>query len=145
MNSPNTATHENHERNNRIDGPSDRSFCYTFAVIGFVFAGISFWKGGNYWPWLAGGASIFGAVGLLAPHIFAPLNRVWFRIGMLLHKIMTPLIMGVVFFAVITPIALIMRLLGKQPLDLKYDPEAPSYWIERKPPGPEAESMSNQF
>jgi len=141
----NIATHESYERKNKVTGSSDRSFCYTFAVIGLLFAGISFWKGGNLWPWLGGGAAIFGAVGLLAPQLFAPLNRIWFKIGMLMHKVMTPLIMGLVFFAAITPIAMIMRLLGKRPLDLKYDPQASSYWVERKPPGPEPDSMTNQF
>ncbi len=145
MSARNISTHESYERENRLTGSSDRSFCYTFAVIALIFAAISFFKGGNYWPWLGGFAAVFAAVGLIAPQLFAPLNKLWFKLGMMLHKVTTPLIMGAVFFAVITPLAMLMRLFGKRPLDLEYDPDAPSYWIERQPPGPRPDSIKNQF
>ena len=56
-----------------------------------------------------------------------------------------PLVMALIYFAVVTPTGLVMRALGKDPLRLKYDPDAQSYWIHRDPPGPERESMQNQF
>ncbi len=145
MSARNPPTHESYERKDKATRSSDRSFCYTFAVVALIFAVISFWKSGNLWPWLGGFAAVFAAVGLIAPSLFAPLNKLWFKLGMMLHKIMTPLIMGVVFFAVITPVAMLMRLFGKHPLDLEYDPDAPSYWIERKPSGPRPDSIKHQF
>jgi hypothetical protein len=82
---------------------------------------------------------------LIMPKVLAPLNRVWFRLGLLLHKIMTPLIMGVLFYLTITPIGLLMRILGKRPLDLDFDDRAASYWVHRSSPAPAPDSMKRQF
>jgi hypothetical protein len=67
------------------------------------------------------------------------------KLGLLLSRIVTPVVMGVVFFAVVTPVALILRVLGKDPLRLKLDPTAATYWIDRIPPGPSPESIKDQF
>lgn len=90
------------------------------------------------------------AAGFLAAALFHPgwlrsLNRLWFRFGMLLHAVVNPLIMALVFFVAVAPIGLLMRVLGKDPLRLKREPTAKSYWIERRPPGPEPDSLRNQF
>ena len=85
------------------------------------------------------------AVAFVRPAWLAPLNRVWFKFGLLLQRVVNPLVMAVIYFAVVTPTGLIMRALGKDPLHLRYDPDARSYWIPRDPPGPERESMKNQF
>ena len=79
------------------------------------------------------------------PKILSPLNRLWFRFGLLLHHIVNPVVMALLFFTTVTPMALIMRLLGKDPLRRKFDPEADSYWIPRQPAGPAPETMKNQF
>ena len=68
-----------------------------------------------------------------------------FAAGMLMARIVNPLVIGLMFFVVITPIGLLMRAFGQRPLSLQYEPDAPTYWIERKPPGPPPESMGNQF
>ena len=65
--------------------------------------------------------------------------------GLLLHRVTNPLLMGLVFFLAVTPTAFIMRLMGKDPLRLRIDRSAKSYWIDREPPGPEPDTMRNQF
>jgi hypothetical protein len=87
----------------------------------------------------------FLAAALLRPAVLAPLNRVWTRFGLLLHRIVSPVVLGIMFFVVITPMGLIMRALGKDPLRLRLEREARSYWIERRPPGPPPDTLNNQF
>ena len=84
---------------------------------------------------------IFLILGLLNSKILYPLNKLWFKFGIFLGKIISPLIMGVIFFLVVTPTGLIVRLLGKDLLNLKYN-RSKSYWIEKS--GPKSE-MKNQF
>jgi hypothetical protein len=74
-----------------------------------------------------------------------PLNAVWHRLGLLLFAVVSPIVMGVVFYSTVAPIGLLMRLSGKDPLRLKLDRAARSYWIERDPPGPAGAEMKNQF
>lgn len=128
----------------KIEGSSDKSFGIVFAI---VFAIIAFWPliwGNNLRIWSAIIAAVFLFFAFVFPQALTPLNKVWTKFGLFLHKIVTPLVMGLVFFVVVTPIGLLMRLLGKRTLELKFS-EQPSYWIERKPPGPEPESFNNQF
>lgn len=82
---------------------------------------------------------------LVAPDYLAPLNRLWARFGALLHRIVSPVALAILFFIVVTPIALLMRILGKDPLRMRLDPNAKSYWIVRDPPGPKSESLKDQF
>ena len=85
---------------------------------------------------------------VLQPGIPAPGGAgaaLWFRFGLLLNRITSPLLMGLLFYGLITPYAYILRWLGKDLLRLRLDPSAESYWIERKPPGPTPESIKRQF
>ncbi len=84
-------------------------------------------------------------VSLACPKILASANRLWMRFGLLLHRIMNPVVMGLIFFLTVTPTALIFRLLGKDPLRLKFDRDAKIYWIDRTPLGPPPETMTQQF
>ena len=84
-------------------------------------------------------------VALARPRVLAPLNRLWFRLGLLLQGLASPVILGLLFFATVTPIGILMRLVGKTPLRLGFDREATSYWIERQPPGPAPDTMRRQF
>ena len=84
---------------------------------------------------------IFLVLGLLNSKILTPLNKLWFKFGIFLSKIISPLIMGIIFFLVVTPIGLIMRIFGKDVLNLKYNKNR-SYWIEKN--GPKSK-MKNQF
>ena len=139
------ATHEDYARPNDLKGPSERSFGLTFAGVFALFAAISLWRSGTWWPWLAGISVFFGALGLVFPRILAPLNRLWFLFGLVLHKIMTPIIMGILFYLLITPVGLLMRLSGKDPMRLKTDPSSSSYWIDREPMPADGGQMKNQF
>ncbi|MBF0166008.1 MAG: hypothetical protein HQL45_00140 [Alphaproteobacteria bacterium] len=139
------ATHEDFNEKSKVKQGSDKSFGFVFAAF---FALIGLWplfKGLDARLWALGLAALFLAVSLIRPALLKPLNRVWFLFGLLLHKIVSPLIMGLLFFLTVAPTGLIMRALGKDMLRLKRDPEAASYWILREPPGPEAGSMTRQF
>lgn len=140
-----SVTHENFSRDETIQGSSDRGFGLVFAA---VFAGIGVWplfSGGAVLGWPLGVAMGFLLAALFASKVLHPLNLLWMRFGLLLSKVMNPLIMAVLFYGVITPMGILMRVLGKDLLRLKLDPKADSYWIERNPPGPEPESLTNQF
>ena len=89
--------------------------------------------------------ALFLAAALLAPRVLAPLNQLWLRFGLLLHKVVSPVVLSLVFFSTVTPIGLLLRRLGKDPLRLRFDPDAPTYWIERRPPGPSGDSMPKQY
>lgn len=124
---------------------SERSFGLVFAA---VFTIVALWPlkaGGDVRLWALALAGAFLVVALAAPKLLKPLNLVWFKFGLLLHKIMSPVIMGLLFFVTVTPIGLLMRATGKDPMRLKRDPAATSYWITRDPPGPAPDSMKNQF
>ena len=84
---------------------------------------------------------IFLILGLLNSSILSPLNKVWFKFGIFLGKIVSPLVMGIIFFLVVTPIGIFMRLLGKDLLNLKLK-KNDSYWIEKNEP---KSKMKNQF
>jgi hypothetical protein len=89
--------------------------------------------------------SLFAAAALLAPRLLKPLNRAWFALGLLLHYVVNPVIMAVMFYGAILPMAMLLRWLGKDLLRLKREPNAQTYWIAREPPGPAPGSMSKQF
>ena len=138
-------THERLGRDDTPAGGSDRGFGIVFAILFMVIGLFPLLGGGPPRGWSLAVAGAFLAVALVRAHWLAPLNRAWTRFGLLLQRIVNPLVMAVIYFAVVTPTGLVMRALGKDPLRLRYDPDAESYWIRRDPPGPERESMTNQF
>lgn len=89
--------------------------------------------------------SAFLATALVAPRLLAPLNRLWTKLGLLLARLINPLVLGAVFFAVVTPTALLMRLARKDLLRLRIDPSLRTYWIERPRAAPGRETMRDQF
>jgi hypothetical protein len=88
---------------------------------------------------------LFGAAAYIAPGVLAPLNRLWAKFGHLLHMAISPVILGILFYLCISPIGLLMRLTGKDPLRRKFEPATKSYWIVRAPRGPAPKSFKNQF
>lgn len=118
--------------------PSDRKFGWTFAVL-FLLAGTF------YSPWLIAISGVLAVITLTRAHWLAPVKRGWMKFGELLHHIMSPLVMGIVFFGVFTPVALIMRAIGRDALARGYEPAAPTYWKRRDPPGPADDSFKNLF
>ncbi|MBL6932646.1 MAG: hypothetical protein ISR45_06815 [Rhodospirillales bacterium] len=141
--------HENLAGNDEVKAGSERSFGLVFAVVFIIVALFPLFtmsdQDGQMRVWALIVAAFFIVTALTMPRFLAPLNKLWFKFGLLLHKIVNPLIMGFLFFLTVTPIALIMRALGKTPLKLDFDKNADSYWISRTPPGPTPESMKRQF
>lgn len=137
--------HEDYGREAEIEGSSDRGFGLVFAVVFSIVALLPLYGGGEVRVWAAAVAGVFGGLALVLPRVLAPLNRLWMKLGMLIQRVVSPIILGLLFFVTITPIGLFMRMLGKDFLRLRWDPDADSYWIPREPPGPEPESMKNQF
>ena len=138
-------THEDLTPKSEIKGASDRSFGLVFTA---AFALMGVWPllhGRPVRSWALGISAGFLAVTLARASLLHPLNRIWTRFGLLLHHIVNPIVTGLVFFLVVSPIAFLFRLRGKDPLRLRKDPDAESYWIHRRPPGPSPDSMINQF
>src|SRR5262245_42144259 len=124
---------------------TDRGFGVVFAV---VFLLIGCWPFLHWQPprwWALAIAAAFALVALIRPQTLRPLNRMWLALGRLLHRIVSPLVMGLIFFTVVTPTGWIMRVRGKDVLSLRRRPDLNSYWIRRGPAQPEAETMKNQF
>jgi hypothetical protein len=87
----------------------------------------------------------FLAFTLIAPKLLHPLNVLWMKLALVMSKVVSPIVLGVLFFGTVLPMALILRAMKKDLLRLKLEPQSKSYWIERAPPGPEPETMRNQF
>jgi hypothetical protein len=137
--------HENLSPRHEMRGSSDRSFGFLAAAAFSVVALLPFVRGGEVRWWALAAAAALAGLALIRPALLAPLNRLWLRFGLLAGRVTNPLIMALVFFLLITPMALIMRLRGKDPLRLRPDHDAATYWIERVPPGPAPASMTRQF
>ena len=137
--------HEIYFRDETVIAGSDRSFGIILTVALAAMSLLSWWHEGHSWRWTGGIALFFLAASLLYPAALKPLNRLWLKFGLLLHKVVTPIVMGLVFFGTVLPTGLIMRALGKDLLRRKWQRDATSYWIKRRPPGPAPESMRDQF
>jgi apolipoprotein N-acyltransferase len=139
------AGHETLKSNRKVELGSNRNFGLVFAG---VFTILAFWPlirhGEAVRWWALAPAAVFLGLALYADHLLAPLNKLWFRFGLLLHSVVSPLVMGGLFYGAVTPVALVLRLMGKDILRLKPS-DAKSYWIERTPPGPAKNSMGQQF
>jgi hypothetical protein len=95
--------------------------------------------------WAVAVAVAFGGLAQWWTTPLAPLNRLWQRFGLLLHRIVSPIVLGLLFYLTVLPVGLLMRAFGKDPLRLRADRAARSYWIVREPPGPSGDSMKQQF
>ena len=124
-----------------INISSNRSFGIVFFVVFFLIALYPLIHNEEIRIWSLIISLIFLILGLINSRILNPLNKLWFEFGILLGKIVSPIIMGIIFFLVVTPIGFIMRILGKDVLNLKFN-ENKSYWIEKT--GPKSK-MKNQF
>jgi Saxitoxin biosynthesis operon protein SxtJ len=125
--------------------PSNKKFGRLFT---FVFAAASVYvylrQSGLWFIFPLGLALFVAGVTMIAPKRLTPFNQWWFNLGMLMGKVVSPIVLGLIFFLLITPVSLITRLFGRDVLRLKRR-NAQSYWIERKPHGPDEESFRNQF
>jgi hypothetical protein len=137
--------HESFGRHEEVKGSSNRTLGLVFATVFLIIAVFPLFFGGALRWWSLAVAAAFAVVALVLPGVLTPLNRAWTRFGLLLHKIVSPIVLGFLFYIVVTPLGLLMRLLGKDPLRLRWDRRSSTYWIERKPPGPKPETLSDQF
>lgn len=124
---------------------SERSFGCVMCVFFMLVSVFPLFFGGSVRMWAGGIAILFLLLALFAPFLLKPLNFLWFKLGMLLHMITNPIIMGIIFFGTVVPTALIFRIQKKDILNLSFDPQAQSYWISRRPSGPEPSTMKDQF
>ncbi len=139
------ATHEDFSRTHHVKASSNRAFGGVFTAV-FLIIGI--------WPlidrqplrgWSLIVAGVLLVVTLAAPARLAPLNKLWLRFGLLLNRIVSPVVLGFMFYAVVTPTGALMRMFGKDPMRLRRDDKSGSYWIKREPPGPKPDSLPHQF
>ena len=115
----------------KIKISSNRSFGLVFFV---VFLIISLWpltSEGGIRIWSAIISLVFLILGLMNSKLLTPLNQLWFKFGMILGAIVAPVVMGIVFFLVVTPIGLTLSIMGKDLLNKKYDKKKETYWIKR--------------
>ena len=139
--------HEDFGRKEEVKGSSDRSFGLVMAAF-FALVGLApllHAPHDSVRVWALGLASAFFLLAVLWRAPLRPLNTLWHKLGLLLFHIVSPLALGLLFYLTITPIGLLMRACGKDPLRLRRDPSAASYWIPRDPPGPPPASMKHQF
>jgi Saxitoxin biosynthesis operon protein SxtJ len=125
--------------------PSNRKFGALFVVVFAATSAYLHFKYASRWAlvWVAV-AALLAVAAIAAPMLLAPLNRLWFELGRLLGKIVSPLVLGSIFFLVITPVALITRVFGRDELLMKKR-RAATYWIDRAPPGPAPDSFRRPF
>ena len=126
----------------KIKTSSNRNFGFVFFI---VFLILGFWpitNGEEIRIWLVAISLIFLILGIMKSKLLTPLNQLWFNFGMILGAIVAPVVMGVVFFLVITPIGLFMKIIGKDLLNIKYDKRKKTYWIKRNTP---INTMKRQF
>jgi hypothetical protein len=137
--------HEDLARHDEEPRASERNLGVTFAVVLALIGALKLYRGSEHaLYWLVAAVLFLGcAYFWTAP--LRPINLVWHRLGLLLFAVVSPVVMGVVFYTTVAPIGLLMRFFGKDPLRLKFDRAARSYWIERTPPGPAGAGMKNQF
>ena len=142
------STHEDFRRTEEVKGSSDRGFGLTVGGILLLIAAVRTWLHEGYGTV----ELVLGAVGLclivlalVRAQSLAGLNRAWTSLGLMLFKVVNPVVLGLIYLTTIVPIGLIMRAFGHDPLRLKRDPTASTYWVRREPPGPVPETMINQF
>jgi len=128
-----------------VPGSSDRSFGLVFAGL---FTIVAFWpllrhESLRWWALVV--AITFLLFALFRPHYLHSLNRAWLAFGNLLHRVVSPIVMGTMFFVCVTPIAWFLRRRGTDLLSLAPRPDLPSYWIVREPSAPESVAMKRQF
>jgi membrane protease YdiL (CAAX protease family) len=138
---------EDFSREQKVHGSSDRSFGIIMAAFFGIVALFPLLHAPlssiRWWALALAVALLASALLWTAP--LRPLNRLWLKLGLLLSKVVSPIVLMVLFYATVTPIGLLMRATGKDPLRLHRDVAAASYWIARRPPGPAPDSMKHQF
>jgi hypothetical protein len=132
---PSIGIHEDLTLEQRIVGSSDRSVGLVSTAVALIVALWPLTRGHAPRAWALAIGVVLLLVAVARPTL-APFSRAWTRFGLLLHRLVSPVVLGLIYYATVTPLGVMMRLVGKTPLPLRFDPRATSYWIERRPPGP---------
>ena len=142
------ATHEDFRRAEEVNGGSDRGFGLTVGGILLLIAAVRVWLHDGYGTVdlvLAAIGLCLVVLAVVRAQSLAGLNRAWTKLGLLMFKVVNPVVLALIFLTTIVPIGLVMRAFGHDPLRLKRDPQASTYWVRREPPGPAPETMIHQF
>lgn len=137
--------HENLQRQHPYRTASPRAFGLLLTVVLVLLALYPLLDRAAPRWWALGLAALAAVAAMLAPSLYAIPNRAWIRLGALLARTVSPVALMIIFYGVFVPMAWCMRLFGRKPLRLAYEPGAKSYWIERNPPGPDGASLRNPF
>jgi hypothetical protein len=146
--SENFSLHENYRDEEPTEASSDRAFGCTVGSILMAIGATKTFLAGALSPiacliFVAG--TVLLLLGIVAPSLLSTLNKIWLKVGIAIAKVVNPIILALLFFLVVTPMAFVMRIFGKRPLRLAPDRAASSYWIDRESPDGEASSMRRQF
>jgi len=140
------ATHEDLSRTHDVKASSNRSFGWVFTAVFLIIAVWPLVSGGMVRWWSVFVAAAFALVTVAAPNLLALPNRLWLRFGLLLNRIISPVVLALLFYFVVTPMGALMRVFGKDSLRLRRRRGSDAtYWIKRDPPGPKPDSMNHQF
>jgi hypothetical protein len=140
-----SSTHEDLRREHAVRRSTNRSFGLVMTAAFVVVTLGPLLRHHEVRLWAAPIAALFLVLTLAAPKALDPLNRLWFYFGLLLSRVTSPIFLAVFYYLVVTPLALLMRATGKDPLKLRRDGKAETYWVPRTPPGPEPSTLRRQF
>lgn len=125
--------------------PSNRSFGWTFAAVFVLGGAYNHWQGGAWHAVLLVLGCVAAVVTLTRQSWLTPLNRAWMAFGDLLGRVVSPVVLGAIFFCVFTPAGMVMRLCRRDAMSRRFEPALPSYWVKRDPPGPAEGSFRDMF
>ena len=137
--------HESLHTEGPAAGSSNRAFGLLFAAVCGAIAAIAAWHGRHSALWWSIAALAFCLASVLSPPVLGPLNRAWRWLSLQLSRIVSPVVMTLIFFAVLTPVGMLMRWAGNDPLRLRFEPQRLSYWLPRSSQGERQTSMTKQF
>ena len=129
----------------KIHVSTERIFGSMFFLFFFLLSIYQLTKQQDFYLWSLIIAIFFLLLTILIPQSLKPICQIWIKLGKKMHVIVSPIILGFIFFLVITPMGLALRFFGKDLIRLHFDPNMSSYWIKRNPPGPLPDSLKNQF
>lgn len=137
--------HEDLSRQSVEEKSSERGFGITFAFVFFVIGFAQLYQVHDWWAVCFSIAAFFLLLAYFWVAPLRPLNNLWHRFGLLLFYVVNPVVMGIIFFSTVFPIGVLMRIFGKDPLKLKWDRNAQTYWQKRASSEATPQNMKNQF
>jgi len=124
---------------------SERNFGIVFAVLFVIIGLLPLYRGGMLRWWAIALGTTFLICAFVAPRLLRPLNYLWFKLGLLMHHAVNPIVLGVLYFGAVVPMGLLGRVYGRDLLHLRFDKAALTYWIRRDFPAPRPGGMTKQF